>query len=322
MLKASRIILIVCMTAFLVGCNASGNASTTTSLPVTQTHLSSATVSGPTRTPTVTTSVVGSGTPLSSNASEVLNAAVANLLKANSFDMSVHEVRAYRIIDANSETRLVYGEFISNYTVIRLPTLKVHSRIEYRYDPQADFYQFDTYSYLEGSKYFSRTMEISGSSDAVEIDPEQIEPVASDVYQTLSTYSDQAKFAAESGGIAVYILEHPKWYTLKGAIGFADLGFLYLQESGNQLVEQYVAERYPNVKPIVFTIFVDIDENWITKVEVNDRDFMESIWAEVDRALIEHGEKPENLTRYEVMDVNGAEYLFGNYNQVHDFEIP
>ncbi|GAF89112.1 unnamed protein product [marine sediment metagenome] len=95
-----------------------------------------------------------------------------------------------------------------------------------------------------------------------------------------------------------------------------------MQENGEQLVEQYVAERYLNVKPILFTIYVAVDEHLITEVEVNDRDFMVSIWGEVDRALIEHGEKPENLTRYEVMDVNRAKYLFSSYNQVQDLEIP
>jgi hypothetical protein len=60
----------------------------------------------------------------------------------------------------------------------------------------------------------------------------------------------------------------------------------------------------------------------IARVVVDDEDFMASIWAEVDRALIERGADPDSLTRYEVMSVNGAEYLFSNYNHVQDFEIP
>jgi hypothetical protein len=138
----------------------------------------------------------------------------------------------------------------------------------------------------------------------------------------LITYSDQAKFVTESDGEAVYILNHPEWYRLGGAVGFADLGFLHAQENGEQLVRQYVVEHYPNVKTIRFTIYVAINEQVITKVVVDNNDFMGSVWAEVDRALIERGEKPENLTRYEVMGVNGAEYLFSDYNQVQEFEIP
>jgi len=310
------------MSVFLVGCSASATAPAITTLPATQTRLPDVIEIESALISTVTASVIGSESPVSSNASEVLNSAVTNLLNATSFEVSVHDVRAYQIIDINGETRLVYGEVTANYAVIRLPALKVHGSYEYRYNPQADFQQFDSYTYQENGKYFTRIIEISGTGDAVEIDPEQIEPIAGDVYQTLVTYSDQAKLVTESDGIAVYIIEHPEWYTLKGAIGFADLGFLHMQENGEQLIEQYVAEHYLNVKPILFTIYVAVDEYLITKVEVNDRDFMVSIWAEVDRALIEHGEKPENLTRYEVMDVNGAEYHFSNYNQVQDFEIP
>lgn len=310
------------MSVFLAGCSASATAPAITTLPATQTPLPAVLETESAMISTVTVSVIGSEPPVSSNAGEILDRAVTNLLKATSFEVSAHGVRAYQIIDTNGETMLVYGEFNTNYAVIRLPALKVHGRYEFRYDPQADFQKYDTYTYQENGKYFSRIVEISGTGDEVEIDPEQIEPIAGDVYQTLVTYSDQAEFVTESDGIAVYIIEHPAWYTLKGAIGFADLGFLHMQENGEQLVEQYVAERYLNVKTVLFTIYVAVDEHLITKVEVNDRDFMVSIWGEIDRVLIEHGEKPENLTRYEVMDVNGAKYLFGRYNQVQDFEIP
>jgi hypothetical protein len=310
------------MNVFLVGCSASATARAITTLPAAQTPLPAVLETESAMLSTVTASVSGSEPPVSSNAGEILNSAVTNLLKATSFEVSVHDVRAYQIIDTSGETRLVYGEVTANYAVIRLPVLKVHGRYEYRYDPQADFQKYDSYTYQENGVYLTRIVEISGTGDEEEIDPEQIEPIAGDVYQTLVTYSDQAEFVTESDGIAVYIIEHPEWHTLKGAIGFADLGFLYIQENGEQLIEQYVAEHYLNVKPILFTIYVAVDEHLITKVEVNDRDFMVSIWGEVDRALIEQGEKPENLTRYEVMDENGATYLFSSYNQVQDFEIP
>jgi hypothetical protein len=138
----------------------------------------------------------------------------------------------------------------------------------------------------------------------------------------LVTCSSQAEFETESDGVAVYILDHPEWYRLERAVGFADLGFLRAQENGEQFVKEYAAEHYPNVKTVRFTIYVAINEQVITKVLVDDSDFMDSVWADVDRALIERGEKPENLTRYEVMNENGAEYLFSNFNQVQDFEIP
>jgi hypothetical protein len=310
------------MSVFLFGCRVRTIAPAITTLPATQTSLPSLVETESALVSTVTSSVIGLEPSVSSYADEVLNSAVTNLFNATSFELSAHNIRAYQIIDTNGETRMVYGEFTTNFTVIRLPTLKVHGSFEYRYDPQADFQKFDSYTFQENGKYINRIDEISGTGDAVEIDPEQIRPFVGDVYQTLVTYFDQAKLVTESEGKAVYVIEHPEWYTLKGAIGFADLGFLHAQENGEQLIRQYVAEHYPNVKPILFTIYVAIDEQLITKVEVNDREFMVSIWAEVDRALIEFGEKPENLTRYEVMDVNRAEYQFNNYNQVQDFEIP
>ena len=135
------------------------------------------------------------------------------------------------------------------------------------------------------------------------------------------TYSDQTRFVKESDFTAVYVLEHPKWYRLEGATGFANLGLLYGQEGSEQIIEQYVTEHYANVETIVFTIYVAVDERVITKVEVDDRDFMISLLADVDRALIEQGAKAETLNRYVIMDENGSEYLFSHYNQVQDFEI-
>jgi hypothetical protein len=256
------------------------------------------------------------------NMGEVLDSAVTNLLNATSFELSAHEVRAYQIIEAHGESKVIYGEFNTNYELLRLPALKVRGHHEYRFDPQADFLGYDSYTYQVNDNYLTRLDEDSDVGEAEEIDLQQIEPIAGDVYQTIAAYSDHAKFVTESDGIAVYVIEHPAWYKLKSAIGFADLGFLYMQENGEQLVEQYAAERYSDVETIRFTIFVAVDEQLITRVEVDDSEFMVSVWAEVDRALNEQGEASENLTRYEVLDHNGAEYLFSNYNQVQDFEIP
>jgi hypothetical protein len=292
---------------------------TPTESPTLQTTLLAAIETEPAPTSTVTT--IRSGTPIPSHAAEVLESAVANLLHAASFEMAAHEVTAYQIIGADGETRQVYGEFNTSYAVIRVPMLKVHGNHEYRYDPLADFIKYDSYSYQEDGQYFTRLLETSVTSAAEEIDPRWIEPFAGDVYQTLATYSDHADFVTESDSVAVYVLEHPKWYILERAIGFADLGFLHGQENGEQLVEQYVADHYPNIDTFVFRIYVAIDERVITRVEVDSRDFIVSLWGEVDRALMEQGVEAESLTHYEVMDENGSEYLFSNYNQVQDFEI-
>jgi hypothetical protein len=273
-------------------------------------------------TPTVTAVATGPELLISSNAGELLETAVANLQNAASFQMVAHEIRAYQIIDTSAVTTMVYGEFYTSCTVICTPTLKVHAYSEYRYDPQADFTTYESYTYQENGRYFTRLVEASIVGDVEEVDLQLLEPVSGDVYQTLVTYHDQAEFVAERNGTAVYTLEHPEWYRLKGAIGFADLGFLHGQENGEQLVRQYVAEHYPNVEPIQFTIHVAVSEQVITRVVIEDEGFMTSVWAEVDRALIERGESPDDLTRYQVMNINGAEYRFGDYNQAQDFEIP
>jgi hypothetical protein len=314
-----RALAATCISAsvLLVGCG-TGVAPTVATSPTTQTPLPAVvgTEPAPVPAPTVAATAIGSEPPISNDAAQLLESAVANLLNAASFEMAAHEVRAYQAIGADGETGRVYGEFNTRYAVNRLPLLEVYATHEYRYDPQADFFRYDSYTYQENGQYFTQLFEPSGTRAAEETDLPWIEPFAGDVYQTLATYSDQARFATESDGVAVYVLDHPKWYTLEGAIGFADLGFLHGQENGEQLVEQYVAEHYPDVETIVFTIYVAVDERVITRVEVDDRDFMASLWAEVDRALIEQGAEAETLTRYVVMDENGSEYLFGNYNQV------
>jgi hypothetical protein len=310
------------MSLFLVHCSTSVTAPLNTVSPAALTPLPAVVSTEPVLTPTVTAAATGPDFLIPSDAGELLESAVANLQNAASFQMAAHEIRAYQIIDTGGATTMVYGEFDTNYTVIRLPTLKVHASYEYRYDPHADFIAYDSYMYQENGNYFTRLIEASVVSDAEEIDFQRLEPFSSDMYQTLLTYSNQAEFVTVSNGIAVYVLEHPEWYRLEGAIGFADLGFLHGQENGEQLIRQYVEEHYPNVKTLRFTLYVAVDEQVIARVVVDDEDFMASIWAEVDRALIERGADPDSLTRYEVMSVNGAEYLFSNYNHVQDFEIP
>jgi hypothetical protein len=290
--------------------------------PSAQTPLPAVVTTEPVFTPTITAAATGTGFPFSSNAGELLESAIANLENVTSFQMAAHEVRAYQIIDTSGATTMVYGEFNTNYAVIRLPALKVHAYCEYRYDPQADFTKYESYMYQGDGRCFTRFVEASIVSEVEEIELQRLEPIAGDMYQTLVTYSNQAQFVEESNGMAVYALEHPEWYRLQWAIGFADLGFLHEQENGEELIRQYVLEHYPNVKTLRFTIYVAIKEQVIARVVVEDDEFMASIWAEVDRALVEHGEDPNSLARYKVMSINGAEYLFGDYDHVQDFEIP
>ena len=322
-LRALRAAVCLSLSMALVGCSASVTTPVVTTSPAAQTTVPAVAETEPVTTPTSVTAATGPESLVSSNAGELLQSAVAKLQTATSFRMTAHETRAYQIVDAGGAATLVYGEFITDYAVIRLPTLKVHTYYKYRYDPQADFVAHDeSYMYQQNGKCFARLIEASIAGDVQEIDPQRLQPIGGDVYQTLVTYSSQAEFVAESNGMAQYTLEHPEWYRLEGAIGFADLGYLRQQENGDQLVRQYVAEHYPGVKSPRFTIYVAVNEQVITRVVVEDEDFMVSVWAEVERALIERGENPNNLTRYEVMGVNGAEYLFSDYDHVQDFEIP
>jgi hypothetical protein len=329
-MRIPRAAVCICVSMLLAGCGTSLTAPAGSPSPVVRTPLPTVVkteaVFTPTATvvkteavstPTATAAEIGREPRISSNAGELLESAVANLQNAASFQLAAHEVRAYQVIEPSGATKLVvYGEFNTEYTVVRLPTLKVHATHQDRYDPQADLIEYESYTYHEDGKYLTRYIEPSMASHVEETDPQRIQPMAGDVYQTLVTYSGQAEFVAETDGLAVYVLDHPEWYRLEGAVGFADLSFLRSQEDGEQLVKEYAAEQYPNVKPIRFTIYVAIDEQVITKVLVDDRDFMVSVWADVDRALIERGANPESLTRYEVVPANGTEVLFSKYNQV------
>jgi hypothetical protein len=270
--------------------------------------------------PEATTSTI-SEFQITSTGIDILSEAVKNLVKAASFEMTVHEVISYQGISAYGNSNPVYGEFLSNYAVIQRPLLKVYGQHEYRYAPQTDYIRYDSYSFQQNNKYFIQLFEPTGNSTPKEVEFRSIAPFSSDVYQTLIAYSDQARLVTETDSLAIYFLEHPEWFHLESAIGFADLGFLHGQENGEQLVEQYAAGHYPNVEPIEFTIYVNVDDLLISKVEVDNRAFMHSVWAEVDRALIEQGAEVKSLTEYVISDNHRAEYLFNNYNQVQDFDL-
>ncbi len=323
LLRNAATAISIFLTFFLVGCDGRASTPIISPSPATRTPQPSATIvissRAPIALPTETPRVIPSP---SDDWDDILRRAVVNLQEATSFELSAHEVRAYRITGVGGDTELVYGEFNSNLAVIRSPALKVNGSYEYRYDPQAEFFKYSIYAYQENEKFYTRLVEDLVVGDAEEIDPGRLEPFAGDVYQTLVNYHDQADFVGEQDGTVVYRLEHPEWYRLQRAIGFANLGFLSMQENGDRLIEQYVSEHYPDVKTVSFTIVVNGKEGTITKVGVDDRDFMYSIWAAVEKALIEQGTEVDTLPTYQVTDANGAEYFFHNYNQVQAFEIP
>jgi hypothetical protein len=301
----------------LVGCSAGVATPAVTASRGAETASPAAAVTDPGPTPTV-----GPQPLAPSEAADLLERAVANLETASSFRMAAHEVRAYRAVDTSGAATTVYGEFTADYAVILAPALKVHACHEQRYDPQADFTASESYVYQRNGEYFARRVEASVTSDEEEVSLQGLQPIDGDIYRTLVNHYSQAEFVAERNGTAQYALEHPEWYTLQGAIGFADLGFLHAQENGEELVRQYVSQHYPNVQSIRFTIYVAVGEQAVTRVVVEDDEFMLSVWAEVERALVERGGSPDDLPRYEVLSANGAEYLFSDYNRVEDFQIP
>lgn len=314
-MKAKLITALVCV---LVGIMLAG-CEHTADIPI-------ITTSAATREPTPTTlktSAIHTPTlPDGNHPQAILADAIANLKAADSFEIKVREVRAYHILQPNGATRLVYGEFDTRHAVIRSPSLKVRSEHNYRYDPQSDFHTYTSYLFQENGGYFTKRIEDAVVSSAEGIQIGLSEPLGGDVYQTLITHAGQAECETISADIATFTLDHPKWHQLKMAIGIADLGFLYGQQDGAGLVEQYVKDNYPGVQTIRFTIHVSLKERAITKVEIDDSDFLTSLWAETNRALVEQGADPASLSRYAVLDENMAEYHFGNFNHVHDFDIP
>lgn len=309
------------MCFLLNGCSPEVQPSSTTS-PVSKTSVA-VTEAEPTELlASTSTPTVGASPAHLLDTQDLLERAVANLLDADSFEMSVKEIRAYQSTQVDGAVHLIYGEFTTLHTVILSPALKVHSHYEYRYDAQSDFFMDDSYSFERDGRYFTQLVEDSSSGELQEIDYSQIQPMAGDLFQTLVKYAPQAEFLSEQDGIAVYTLLHPHWYELAGAAGFADLGLLLGQENGEALVEQYVQTHFPGVQSVRFTLYVSVTEQHIVKVVVDDRDFMYSVWAEIDRALIEQGADKASLTVYEVLDENGAEYRFEHYNAAADFDIP
>jgi len=263
--------------------------------------------------------VAGSPAP---NPDDPLNRALEHLQTVSSFQMTAHETLAYQGAAPDGTIVTVYSERIAEHAVIRQPVFKVHTCLQTRSDPQAEFTVVNTYSYPEGGRYYVIDVIESGLASKNEVNFEDIEPLNGDVYQTLIRYAAQAEFVSEQNGEAIYTLDHPAWYALKETLAFPEMEFLAIQENSAQAVQAYAVETYPDAAPIRFTIHVDIEEQVITKVTIDRRDFMLSIWQAMDQTAPAQEEQNEPLTRRQVLDATRSEYLFSQYARVRDFQVP
>ena len=263
-----------------------------------------------------------SAIPPSGCSQGLLETAVRALQTADSFRMTSQEVISYRADFENGESQTVYGEFITTYEIRSSPQIKVRASHEYRYSPAASFDSYETYYFEQEGVYYEQRTENGDSLGPEEIRREEIEPFAGDIFQTLTAYYPGAVCASLEEAEAVYVLQHPAWYTLNRGIGFADLGMLKMQEDGDSLIKRYVEDHYSEVKPIRFLIYVARDSGYITKVVVDDREFMASVWEAVDQALHESGGSTSELPSYHILEDHRMEYAFGAYERIADFEIP
>lgn len=320
-ISIARFVTCIIIAMFLFGCNVNLNNLESTDPDSTITPVPIAVDTESTIISTATPTEIKQEPLNSSTAAELLESAVANLRNAKSFELSSHDIVSYKTFN-DEGPGIVYGEFIRNFNVIQYPSLKVKEVNEYRYDPQGDYYSYERFLYQEDDKYYLLHIEDGAISNVGEVFPHDLEPLTGDVYQTLVNYSDYAVFISEIDGLAVYILDHPTWYKLSRGISFANLGFLTTQAEGEQLLREYVADAYKYVETIRFTIYVSIGDQLVTRVSVDPKDFMLSVWAEVERASVEAGMGISYMPLYEVMEECGTEHIFGEFDQIQDIKIP
>ena len=256
------------------------------------------------------------------NPQELLQRAIEHFISVSSFQMSTHEVVSYRAIVADGTVRSIYGEYKTVYDILRSPEFKVRVRSQFRYSPDAEFIDEEYCLFEQDGMAFILTFDGEGAPVAEETGSPSVDILMGDVYQAIVQYGTEALFTSQDAAEIVYTLDHPGWYTLQGAIGFADLGLLSSQPNGAELVKDYVEQIYPNVQTVRFVIHVSKADKVITKVELDNRAFMQSFWEEYDCALMDQGADPDQLTRYEIQPEHGNEVLFSHYNQVSDFNIP
>lgn len=252
----------------------------------------------------------------------LLESAINKLQHAESFQMFAHEINAYQIDCPQEESRTVYGEFISTYHIQTSPLMKIHTSHEYRYHPRASFIQDQFFTYEKEGRYLRLRVENEGQYTLEELPFEKIKPFGGDIFQTLLLHYREAHCLRMDETTAVFVLDHPAWYTLERGIGFADLGVLVRQEGEDELIKQYVAAHYPDVHTIRFKIFVSRETGYITDVLLDDRPFMQSVWESVNKALTEKGRKRESLPTYRVLKAHQMKYTFSNYGEVEEITIP
>jgi hypothetical protein len=252
----------------------------------------------------------------------LLQTAVDRFIEAASFQMSLDEIVSYHGIAADGTVTEVYGEFESTYDVLREPEPKVRVQSQFRFSPDADFTEETYYGYEEDGKAYRLTFDSEGQSRVEEMRSPTLETLLGDVYSTILEYGPQAQFTTQDTDEVIYTLDHPAWYTLQSAVGFADLGFLAMQEGGAKLVKDYVEQAYPDVQTVRFILHVSVADQAITEVELDNSAFMLSFWEAYNQALVDQGADPAQLTSYEIQPEHHAEFLFSSYNQVPDFTLP
>jgi hypothetical protein len=287
--------------------------------------LSSCEVGTPTQTVTSTftkiTDIVPVSTlPISKNS--ILQNAVHNLIKTSSFETSSHEIRAYKATSPDKSVKIVYGEFIRKCEVIQSPEIKANCSQTYRYSPESDFFSDTTYYWQANGNYYQKEFLQDLPAQETKTDFELIEPFSNDVYKTLINYYKNANFVNQEGNIAKFVLVHPEWFKLNSALGFTNLGLFLTMKDKDKLIKEYLVDHYQNVTPPIFTIFIDTNTEQIKSVEINDKDFMTSVWADIDQEIKKQNGENLVLTQYEVLDSNSSVHYFQNYDQVADFQIP
>jgi hypothetical protein len=259
-------------------------------------------------------------TPLDTQA--LLQTAVDHFIEAASFQMSIDEIVSYHGIAADGAVTEVYGEFNSTYDVLREPESKLRVQSQFRFSPDTDFTGETYYGYEENGKAYRLTYDAEGQSLVDEMSGQTLEALLGDVYPTLLQYGAQAQFTEQDTDEVIYTLDHPAWYTLQSAVGFADLGFLAMQEDGAELVKDYVEQAYPDVQTVRFILHVSLADQTITEVELDNRAFMLSFWDAYNQALVDQGVDLAQLTRYEIQPEHHMTVLFSSYDQIPDFALP
>lgn len=268
----------------------------------------------PTQSPTIT--------PTSFDPETLLEKAVNHFVEASSFQMISHEVVSYQAYTSEGTVRTIYGEFKTVYDYLRSPESKVHVQSQFRYSPDSDFIDEEYYLFDQDDTVVMVTSIEDGVPTIEATGGQSVDGLIGDAYQAILQYGTEAHFTEQADGEVVYTLDHPAWYTLQGAISFADLGLLYTQPDGAELVREYAEQVYPSVQPVRFILHVSIADEVITQVELDNRDFMDSVWEAYDLALIDQGADPTQLTQYEIQPEHRTEILFTNFDEVPDFNIP